>query len=277
VPRPANGNGRDPADEDEPPADLTQARGIGPQLEIVAGHGLPLWRELFTAYDWWLLRTSAVWFGAGVPRGDGSPVITIPGFLGHDRYMVDLHAWLERVGYVSYASEIGINADCPNLLQTKLIRTLERAHIETGRRVHLIGHSLGGILARTAATRRPDLVASVTTLGAPFRGIRSHPVVIRTRDIVRTIMFGRPAGQYLPSGCYTGQCTCDFIEALDRFPAKVRELAIYTRADGIVDWRMCVTGDPAKDREVLGTHIGLAFNPFAYQLIGEFLGTTGTP
>ena len=54
-------------------------RSMGATLEITPGHDLPLWRELFTAYDWCLLHTSAVWFGAGVPTGDGSPVITIPG------------------------------------------------------------------------------------------------------------------------------------------------------------------------------------------------------
>lgn len=247
------------------------ARPVEASLDIVSGDGLPLWRELFTGYDWLLLHTSEVWFGTGVPTGDGSPVITIPGFLGNDAYYRDLHGWLGRVGYLSYPSDIGFNADCPNLLQTKLIRTLERAHIETGHRVHLIGHSLGGILARSTAARRPDLVASVITLGSPFRGIRSHPIVLRTRDIVRTIMFGRPSGQYLPSGCYTGRCNCEFLAALERFPAQVRELAVFTKADGVVDWRMCVTGDPAKDRQVLGTHIGLAFNPSVYRLIGEFL------
>ena len=95
--------------------------------------------------------------------------------------------------------------------------------------------------------------------------------MLRTRDIVRTIMFGRPQGQYLPSTCYTGLCDCEFLNALERFPAKVRELAVYTKADGVVDWRLCVTGEPEKDREVLGSHIGLAFNPFVYRMVGEFL------
>ena len=54
-------------------------------------------------------------------------------------------------------------------------------------------------------------------------------------------------------------------------PSDVRELAIYSRGDGVVDWRMCVTGDPGKDREVLGTHVGLAFNPFVYRFVAEFL------
>lgn len=232
---------------------------------------LPLWRELFTGYDWILLRASAVWFGVGVPGGDGSAVITVPGFLGTDLYLTDLNRWLRRIGYAPYPSAMGLNADCPNLLQMRLFRTIERAHRETGRRVHLVGHSLGGVIARSAAAQRPDLVASVTTLGAPFRGIRSHPVVVRTRDVIRKVVFGRPSAQFLPADCYTGHCTCAFVEALDFLPPGVREQAVFTKGDGVVDWRMCVTGDATKDREVLGTHIGLAFNPFAYRLIAEFL------
>jgi pimeloyl-ACP methyl ester carboxylesterase len=232
--------------------------------------GLPLWREGFAAYDWLLLRTSTVYLGLGLPKGDGSAVVTVPGFLGTDTYLLELHWWLRRMGYRAYASRIGRNADCPNLLLARLLATIERAHSETGRRVHLIGHSLGGVLARSAASHRPDLVASVAALGAPFRGIRSHPIVLHTRDVVRRIVFGRPERQFLPSQCYTGACTCAFVEALDRFPDTVCELAVYSRSDGVVDWRVCVTGEPGKDREVLGTHVGMAFNPFVYQLLAEF-------
>lgn len=242
-----------------------------PLPEIEPGHELPLWRELFAGYDWMLLRTSVVWFGLGVPHGDGSTVITVPGFLGTDLYLTEMNQWLGRIGYAACRSDIGRNADCPNRLLARLSATIEQAYGESGRRVHLIGHSLGGVLARSAAALRPDQVASVTTLGSPFRGIRSHPIVLRTRDVVRKVIFGRPSAQFLPSDCYTGRCTCAFIEGLDGFPPQVRELAVYTRGDGVVDWRMCITGDATKDRHVLGTHVGLAFNPFVYQSIAEFL------
>jgi pimeloyl-ACP methyl ester carboxylesterase len=234
-------------------------------------HDLPIWREAFAFYDWILLHASTVYYGLGVPRGDGSAVVTVPGFLGTDTYLLEFGTWLWRMGYRPYQSSIGRNADCPNSLLQRLLVTIERAHADTGRRVHLIGHSLGGILARSAGSHRPDLIASVTSLGAPFRGIRSHPIVLRTHDVVRQMVFGRDDNQFLPAGCYTGACTCAFVEALDRFPGEVRELAIYSRGDGIVDWRMCVTGDTKKDREVLGTHVGLAFNPFVYRLLAEFL------
>jgi pimeloyl-ACP methyl ester carboxylesterase len=237
-----------------------------------AAHDLPIWREYFALYDWFLLHASTVYLGWGLPQGDGSAVVTVPGFLGTDAYLFEFRTWLARMGYRPYQSSIGRNADCPNSLLKRLLATVARAHADTGMRVHLVGHSLGGVLARSAGAHRPDLIASVTTLGSPFRGIRSHPIVLRTHDVVRRMVFGREDGQYLPSGCYTGACTCAFVGALDGFPRQVRELAIYSRADGIVDWRMCVTGDATKDREVLGTHVGLAFNPFVYRILAGFLG-----
>jgi hypothetical protein len=79
------------------------------------------------------------------------------------------------------------------------------------------------------------------------------------------------AGQILP-GCYTEDCTCDFIASLKaEFPDDVAQTAIYTRSDGIVDWRYCVTGDPEIDCEVSGTHVGLVFNPAVYRILaGRF-------
>jgi hypothetical protein len=257
-----------------PPApDIVDARRPGLVRERAAAPAphLPIWREAFAFYDWWLLRTSLAYFGVGVPQGDGSAVVTIPGFLATDLYLRDMRTWLGRLGYRPYHSGIGRNAECPNVVLARLLRTIETAFSDTGRRVHLVGHSLGGVLARSAAAQRPDRVASVTVLGSPFRGIRSHPVVMHTHDVVRRIVLGRDREQFLPVGCYTGQCTCSFVEALDGFPAEVAELAIYSRSDGIVDWRVCVTGDPAKDREVLGTHIGLANNPFVYRHLAAFL------
>jgi triacylglycerol lipase len=55
------------------------------------------------------------------------------------------------------------------------------------------------------------------------------------------------------------------------FPASVRQTAIYTKSDGVVDWRVCVTDNPADNFEVTGTHVGLAFNPSVYRLIAERL------
>jgi pimeloyl-ACP methyl ester carboxylesterase len=236
---------------------------------------VPLWREIFAGADWLGLRLSPVFWGLGVPRGDGSAVIVIPGFLGTDLYLHELHCWLSRIGYRPYMSRIGRNAECLDLLMDRLFATVEVAYGATGQRVHLVGHSLGGILARVAATRRPDLVASVVTLGSPFRGIRSHPLVLAASEQVRARIATRvPANE--GRGCYTGQCTCPTVSAWAQpFPAAVSQLAIYTKSDGVVDWRFCINGDPVTDAEVVGTHIGLAFNPFAYRLIAARLAEAG--
>jgi triacylglycerol lipase len=232
---------------------------------------VPLWRELLAGVDWFSLRLSPVFYGVGVPRGDGSAVVLVPGFLGTDSYLRELHFWLQRIGYRPYMSGIGRNADCLDFLMDRLFVTIDEAYSTTGNRVHVVGHSLGGILARSAATRRPDLVASVITLASPFRGIRSHPLVLDASERVRAQIIRRDPTRG-ERACYTGDCTCPTVSAWGQpFPSAVSQLAIYTRTDGIVDWRFCINDDPENDAEVVGTHVGLAFNPFAYRLIATRL------
>src|SRR5690348_16716374 len=91
------------------------------------------WTEALFAAEILLLHATPVYYGIGVPRGDDSAVIIIPGFLGTDLYLMELHGWLARIGYRPYYSGIGINADCPNLLiQRRLNETINRAVRETG-------------------------------------------------------------------------------------------------------------------------------------------------
>jgi len=215
--------------------------------------------------------------GLGVPRGDGSAVIIIPGFLGTDVYLTELHAWLRRIGYRPYFSGIGVNADCPNLLiQQRLNQTIDKALAETKRKVHLIGHSLGGVIARSLAGQRPRDVASVTTLAAPIRGTVANRAVLRAAEAVRLRILDEHGRGVMPS-CYTGHCTCNFLNSLRRrVPATMVETAIYTRHDGIVDWHCCMTTDPEVDVEVPGTHIGMAFNPAAYSVVAERLAAASS-
>lgn len=230
------------------------------------------WTEALFGAEILLLHATPVYYGLGVPRGDGSAVVIIPGFLGTDLYLTELHAWLRRIGYRPYFSGIGINAECPNLLiQRRLNQTIEKALSETGRKVHLIGHSLGGIIARSLAGARPKDVASVITLAAPIRGTVANRAVLSAAEAVRLRILEEHGAAVLPE-CYTGRCTCNFLGSLRRkVPDAMLETAIYTRQDGIVDWRYCMTMDPEKDVEVPGTHIGMAFNPAAYTVVAERL------
>ena len=230
------------------------------------------WTEALFAAEVLLLHATPVYYGFGVPRGDGSAVVIIPGFLGTDLYLMELHAWLGRIGYRPYFSGIGINAECPNLLiQRHLNETIKKALAETGRRIHLVGHSLGGVIARSVAGQRPQDVASVTTLAAPIRGTVTSRTVLHATEAIRQRILQEHGQRVLPD-CYTGRCTCNFIDSLKReVPDSMVETAIYTRQDGIVDWRYCMTRNPEVDFEVPGTHIGMAFNPLAYTIVAERL------
>ncbi len=219
-----------------------------------------------------LLHASPVCYGFGVPHGDNSAVIVIPGFLGSDRYLIQLYSWLERIGYRPYRSGIGLNIQCPNLLiKNQLNLIIHRALKETGRKVHIIGHSLGGVIARSVASQRPNDIASVITLASPFRGTILHGTVLRAAEAVRKYILKEQGSNVLPD-CYTARCTCDFLNHLRcEVPSSVLRTAIYTRDDGVTDWRYCMCGNPSSDFEVPGTHIGLVFNSSVYTIIANRL------
>jgi pimeloyl-ACP methyl ester carboxylesterase len=233
---------------------------------------LPIWQELLVGVEMAFLRVSPVFWGYGVPPGDGSAVVVVPGFLGTDLYLTPFRNWLARIGYKPYYSGIGWNAECPNLLiRQRLNQSIEAAYTDTGRKVHLIGHSLGGTIARAIAAQVPGRVASVITLSAPIKSVAAHTSILHAAQLVREQILARHGPAVLP-GCYTASCTCNFIESLNgKFPKSVRQTAIYTKADGILDWRVCQTGDPDVDLEVSATHIGMAFSPLVYDAVARRL------
>ncbi len=231
---------------------------------------LPILCEPLSLLELAVLRLSPVYYGMGVPAGDGSAVVIIPGLLCMDLVLSELYAWLARIGYRPYFSGMDVVAECPNLLARRLAATINRAYAETGGRVHLIGHSLGGIFARSAAVRLSDRIASVITLGTPFRGLVMHGFVLSLANVARREIRTRYGN--LPEQCATSRCECAFGRSLRRqWPKSVTQTAIYTREDGLVHWRYCLTGDPKEDVAVHGTHIGLIFNSIAYMHIAERL------
>jgi len=239
---------------------------------------LPIWQELLVGVEMAYLRISPVYWGFGIPRGDGAPVVVVPGFLATDFYLTEFRSWLRRIGYQPYDSNIGVNAECPNLLiKHRLMASIEKAYQTQQRKVHLIGHSLGGLLARSVASQKPEMVASVITMGAPFRGLTLHPSVLRITQIVREQIRERHGENVLPA-CYSAACTCRFLESLtDSIPRSVRQTALYTKTDGIVDWRVCRTGKPACDFEVSATHIGMVFNPIVFNIVAHRLAGKRPP
>ncbi len=231
-----------------------------------------IWKEALFGAELLLLHASPVFYGFGIPHGNNEPVIVIPGFLGTDLYLTHLRNWLSRIGYRAYMSGISLNAECPNLLiRQHLNEAIELALQETGERVHLIGHSLGGVIARSVAHQRPDDVASVVTSAAPFCGAVAHRSVLAAAEYVRKRILAERGTAVMPN-CYTPRCTCDFVQSLQcDLPESIIQTAIYTQDDGIVDWTYCLTEEPEDNFEVPGTHIGLVFNASVYRIIADRL------
>jgi pimeloyl-ACP methyl ester carboxylesterase len=211
-------------------------------------------------FDLGAYRLATSWL-ASAPRGDGHPVLVLPGFAADDRSTARLREFLARTGYDAHAWELGRNFG-PKAIGDEGERLSERLadiHALTGQKVSLVGWSLGGIMARLVARRAPEAVRQVITLGAPFSGDPKANNVWRIYEWL--------TGQPLDDE----QCVAQFQESA--IPAGVPTTAIYTRGDGIVAWRSCVSV-PAKRHEnirVWGSHCGLVVNPAALYAIADRL------
>ena len=236
----------------------------------------PLLRETGWALDLTGLVAAPVYYGLGVPRGRGQPVLTLPSFLAGDGYLTVLRDWLGRLGYRALASGMTLNIDCPNLALRALIGRAEATVERTGQRLAVIGHSKGGYMARVLALQRPDLVRHVIALGSPFFSSpqAGHPLVRALVELTKALHRAGPDDPYAyRADCYFHSCPCEFGRAQARpWPAEVAFTAIYSRGDGVVRWRSCQDHRVASNNiEVPGTHIGLVFNPHVYRHLGRLL------
>ena len=220
------------------------------------------------------LMADPVWRGVGQPRGDGGPVLLIPGFLAGDASLQVMGDWLRRLGHAPRRAGIAMNVACSDSAVDRLEQSLHHIHLRTGRKVALVGHSRGGHFAKALAQRCPDEVSQVVSLGAglddPFdiseptrlmvAGVRR---VIETRDRERAAR-----------GCFTHACVCRYSEDFRApWPDSVPLTSVYTKGDGVVRWQACVV-PYARCVEVTGSHVGLAFNRHAYRVIAQALAAS---
>jgi pimeloyl-ACP methyl ester carboxylesterase len=217
------------------------------------------------------LVADPVFYGAGVPRGDGAPVIAIPGFMAGDPSLSVMRTWLARVGYAPQCSGILTNVACSDRAVDELERRLVRIAERSGRRVALIGHSRGAHFAKALATRRPELVCSVVSVGAgldtPF------DISLPTQAAVALVraLHAQTSDRIARNGCFTASCRCPFTrDYAAAFPTEVPLTSIYSKGDGVVRWRACVV-PYARCVEVSGSHVGLAFNRKVYRVLAETL------
>ena len=104
------------------------------------------------------------------PRGDGHPVLTLPGFLASDLSMAPMRRYLSELGYDAQAWRMGRNIGGVARMRVALLDRLTEIHRDSGRKVSIVGWSLGGVYARDLALQAPDMVRYVVTLGSPFAG-----------------------------------------------------------------------------------------------------------
>jgi len=229
--------------------------------------------ELRSACDWLALWSSPVMYGAGVPHGNREPVVLVPGFFGVDLTLSQMYWWLWRIGYSPYYSGLGLNVDCPDASAGALLGVVRRAMRESGgQRVRIIGHSLGGLLARSVAIDHPELVEMLISLGAPFNDVALvHPLLIEAMASVRKRAGHHPVRRVQPT-CYSGHCSCDFTRNLLKAGrADFRRYALYARHDGLVDWTSCIEANPALNYGIATSHFGLIANAQAFSRIAERL------
>jgi triacylglycerol lipase len=218
------------------------------------------------------LLASPVHRGVGVPRGDGGPVLLVPGFLAGDASLAVLRAWLRRLGHRTYRSGIAWNVDCSEAAVRRLDRRLSDVAERTGRPVTLIGHSRGGLLAHAAAVRRPSRVRQVITMGSPLSSPFDASVL--TLAAVGWARLGQNVLRPARPACLTTSCPCAFSEDLRR-GAPVPLTSIRTSEDGIVRPGSCVVPDDGTGRVrnvvVRGSHLGLCVNTAVYREIAAAL------
>lgn len=184
-------------------------------------------------------------------------VMVIPGFLGDDRGNAPLIRFLRGLGYIATGWQQGRNLGPGSFSAESLRAAMTDLLDKGGGKVSLVGHSLGGIYAREIARREPGVVHQVITLGSPFG--RGH------------------AGASHPSRLYrrlNPQRDPRDIEEVLSMPPPVPTTAIYTRADGVVNWRTSMQeGHHANvhNIEVLGSHIGLNVNAAVWYWVAKKL------
>ena len=201
----------------------------------------------------------------------GDPVLLVPGFLAGDGTLVLMSRSLRAQGFRTYRSQIRSNIGCTLTAAAQLEARLESIAMRRGTRVQIVGHSLGGMLARGIAVRRPDLVSNIVTMGSPMLAPGAHHVSLAASVelLVRLSRAGIPG--LMAEDCVRGSCARQsFGESRLPVPAGVGFTAIYSRRDGIVDWRACV--DPAATAlEVTTSHLGMAFDPRVIDLVSGAL------
>ena len=191
-----------------------------------------------------------------LPRGDGRPVMTLPGFGADDGSTWPLRQFLASLGYRAIPWGLGVNDD-PEVMAERLLERLP-AMESSGEKITLIGWSLGGVVARLVALHAPSFVREVITMGTPVEGGPKYTSI---------------------GGTYARARGID----LDDYEARAHSInargieapltVIFSRTDAVVGWRAAIDRYNAQARhvEVRSSHLGLGAHPAVYRIIARTL------
>ena len=189
------------------------------------------------------------------------PVLLIPGFMAGDLTLAPMARMLRGAGYRTYRSQIRVNSGCTREAADRLERRIESIALRRGRKVSIVGHSLGGMLARGLAARRPDLIAGIVSMGSPILAPAAVHGILAWDAEMLTRLTRAGFGGLMSEDCIAGDCArASFEETHAPLDPEVGFTSLYSRRDGIVDWRACI--DPAATPvEVTASHVGMALDP----------------
>lgn len=217
------------------------------------------------------------WPAGQQPASQPDPVMLVPGFLAGDGTLIAMSAGLRRRGFRTYRAQILANVGCTDRAVTQLERRLEDIATRREARVQVVGHSLGGMIARGLAARRPDLVSGIVTMGSPMMAPAAHHRFLSrgVDTLVRLSAVGVPG--LMSRECVAGACARrSFDESRQPLAPGIGFTAIYSHHDGIVDWRACI--DPiAVPLRVSASHCGMAVDPRVLDAVAGALRSDASP
>ena len=199
-----------------------------------------------------------------VPKGDGHPVMVIPGFMAGDAFTRSLRRFLTALGYDSHPWDQGRNQGLRDETCSNIERKIAEIYRTSGRKISLIGHSLGGVYVRAIAHRQPQHVRQIITLGSPFNASFEQ----RDPDSRR----GALARAYdrFNAGAENDELSRS---QLRHSPPPLPSTSVYSKGDGIIGWQHCVdiANGQTENIGVAGSHTGMAHNPMVLYLIANRL------
>ena len=206
----------------------------------------PMWLEGRIYLEFLRLIRDPVFRGIDVPPGLRKPVLLIPGFLAGDWTLRTQFDWLQRVGYRPRLAGVSFNVMYSEVMLKPLLDTLLAMHRKSGARVSVVGHSRGGVLALGSPLNDPFDVHPLTMAG------------VHAAHLFNAVRYRHPASVEMR-----------FMRDLRAAP-RVPTSSIYSRSDGVVNWKACLRAD-INSIEVHGSHVGLALNPEVYRILAHLL------